>query len=337
MSATVAASGTSASVPSHTAKRAAAAAHFDEHPLLGRDYTVPTPDIVRLGEALRLWHRAGITGALLLGPTRIGKTSAVDDCIANIDQIVAAPCFATRINWRNSSQLTDRNFFARRLAGLDYRVTDRATADALERCLVERLATAAYNSAGRRCLLFIDDANTLTPKEYRWLCHIFNELHNRGVTLVVFLIGQPEMRGSRALLRDGGDTQVIGRFMRAEFVFQGVTGDTDLEGLLRWLDNASEHPPGSGQSYLQPFIPRALASGFRLDRLAGRLWSAYLEWRPQHKADEHAGMGRAMSMMTFNGAVSTLVQELAARDSENLEVEEELLGAVMRLVAGQHI
>lgn len=42
-------------------------------------------------------------------------------------------------------------------------------------------------------------------------------------------------------------------------------------------------------------------------------------------------------MMTFNGAVSTLVQELAARDSENLEVEEELLGAVMRLVAGQHI
>src|SRR5258708_12811552 len=167
MSATVAASGTSASAPSHTAKRVAAAAHFDEHPLLGRDYTVPTPDIVRLGEALRLWHRAGITGALLLGPTRIGKTSAVDDCIANIDQIVAAPCFATRINWRNSSQLTDRNFFARMLAGLDYRGTDRATADALERCLVERLATAASNSGGPRPLPLIPHPNTLTPNDYR--------------------------------------------------------------------------------------------------------------------------------------------------------------------------
>jgi len=311
-------------------------ANFDDHPLLGPPHTIPTSDIGRLAEQLRLWYCAGLTGALLLGPTRIGKSSAVDDCIAHIDQIVSAPCFAKRINWRASSQLTDRNFFARMLEGLDYRVTERRTAQVLERCLIERLATFAYNSGGRRCLLFIDDANTLTPKEYQWLCHIFNELRDRGVTLVLLLIGQPEMRGARALLRDGGDTQVIGRFMRAEFVFQGVTGDTDLEALLRWIDDTSEHPVGSGQSYLQPFIPRALAGGFRLDRLAGRLWSAYMEWRPEHKADEHAGMNRAMSMMTFNAAVSTLVQELAAQDRENLEVEEDLLGAIMRLVAAQH-
>jgi hypothetical protein len=229
--------------PPGTMARAVAAARFDDHPLLGRDYIVPTPDIARLGEALRLWHCAGLTGALLLGPTRIGKTHAVDDCIAHIDQIVAAPCFAKRINWRSSSQLTDRNFFARMLEGLDYRVTAQRTAQALERCLIERLATLAYASGGRRCLLFIDDANTLVPKEYQWLCHLFNPLHDRGVTLVLLLIGQPEMRGTRALLRDGGDTQVIGRFMRTEFVFGGVGDDRDLEGLLRWIDTASEYPP----------------------------------------------------------------------------------------------
>jgi hypothetical protein len=47
-------------------------------------------------------------------------------------------------------------------------------------------------------------------------------------------------------------------------------------------------------------------------------------------------MDRAMSMMTFNAAISTLVQELAVRDCETLEVEEQLLGAIMRLVAAQH-
>jgi hypothetical protein len=323
-------------MPCEVTQRTAAVARFDDHPLLGHQHTIPTPDIERLAEALRLWHCAGLTGGLLLGPTRIGKTSAVDDCIAHMNQILTSPCFAWRINWRSSSQITDRNFFARMLEGLDYIATETGTAQALERRLIERLATFAYDSGGRRFLLFIDDANTLTPKEYQWLCHVFNELHDRGVKLVVLLIGQPEMRGARALLRDGGDTQVIGRFMRAEFVFQGVTSEADLETLLRWIDDTSEYPAGSGQSYLQPFLPRALASGFRLDRLSGRLWSAYKQWRPQHKADEHSGIDRSMSMMTFNAAISTLVQELVAHDCENLEVEEDLLGAVMRLVATQH-
>jgi hypothetical protein len=315
----------------------AGSAHLgNEHPLCGGRYTIPTPDIERLGQALRLWHCAGLTGGVILGTTRIGKTRAVDDCIEHIREIVPAPCFAIRINWRASARPTDRRFYLRLLGGLGFGLTDRRPPEALERCLIERLRTLAHEAGGRRCWIFIDEAHHLTSVEYQWLCHVFNELHDGGVALTVLLIGQPEMRGGRMLLRDGGDTQVIGRFMRIEFEFRGIGSDTDLEGLLRWIDDSSEYPARSGQSYLQPFLPRALKGGFRLDRLAGRLWSAYLEWRPHHKADDHAGMKASMSMMTFNAAVCTLVQELAARDCENLEVEEELLTAVMRLVAAQH-
>jgi hypothetical protein len=307
----------------------------DEHPLLG-DYTCPTLDIERLGQTLRLWQRAGVTGGVLLGTTRIGKTHAVDDCIKHIRQIMPSPCFATRINWKLSSRPTERTFLGRMLEGLEYALIERRSLANLERALVLRLQTSAHDAGGRRCVLFIDEAHHLTNSDYQWLCHLFNELHDRHIALMVLLIGQPEMRGGRTLLREGGDTQVIGRFMRAEFVFDGIRGDSDLQVLLRWIDDQSEFPAGSGQSYLAPFLPRALGAGFRLDRLAGRLWQTYAAWRPLHKADDHAGMRGAMSMQTFSGTVKTLVQELAQRDAADLQVDDELLSAVMQLTAAQH-
>ncbi len=308
----------------------------EEHPLLSQKYTIPTPDIDRLGSALRLWHRAGLTGGLLLGPTRVGKTNAVDDCIQHIAEILPARCFAARINWILSTRPTERRFFGRILEGLGYGLIQARSSETLERCLVERLMTQAYESGGRRYLLFIDDAHNLNPIEYQWLCHVFNELHDRGVDLMVLLIGQPELRGERTLFREGGDTQVVGRFMRAEFVFEGINDHATLQRLLAWIDDQSEFPTGSRQSYLSAFLPRALERGFRLDRFAGRLWSAYLEWKPTHKADEHAGISPSMSMMTFSAAVTTLVQELAERDDVDLKVEDDLLAAVMRLVAAPH-
>jgi hypothetical protein len=307
-----------------------------EHPLLSQKYSIPTPDLQRLERTLRLWHCAGLTGGVLLGTTRIGKTTAVDECIEHIKEILQAPCFAVRINWKSSQRVTDRTVWVRMLEGLDYGATAGRTPDQLERVLLERLLTCAYEAGGGHCVLFIDDAQWLTPFEYQQLCHLFNQLRDHEIALMVLLIGQPELRGDRTLLRQSGDTQVIGRFMRAEFMFEGIRGITDLEHLLAWFDDRSEYPPGSGHSYLRSFIPQALQCGFRLDRLAGRLWSAYAEWRPQHTADRHAGMQSSMSMMTFSSAVRTLLQELAPRDGAELAVDDQLLAAIMQLVASEH-
>jgi hypothetical protein len=121
--------------------------------------------------------------------------------------------------------------------------------------------------------------------------------------------------------------------MRSEFLYEGVGGEAAFAQLLTWLDDKSEYPRGSRQSFLAPFLPLATQNRFRLDGLSGRLWSAYLEWRPEHRADQHAGLKRSMSMMTFSSIIKTLVQELARQDSCALTVDEQLLGAVMRLVA----
>lgn len=307
-----------------------------EHPLLSQKYSMPTPDLQRLERTLRLWHCAGLTGGLLLGTTRIGKTTAVDDCIEHISEIFQRPCFAVRVNWKSSRRVTDRTFWVRMLEGLDYGLTEDRLPERLERSLIERIVTLAYEVGDGRCALFVDDAQWLSPFEFQQMCHLFNELHRRNIALMVLLIGQPEMRGDRALLREGGDTQVIGRFMRSEFTFEGIRGVPDLERLLTWLDDRSEYPGGSGQSYLRHFLPRAIEHGFRLDRLAGRLWSAYVEWRPEHSADRHAGMKPAMSMMTFSSMITTLIQELARSDGPEIVVEDPLLEAIMRLVASEH-
>jgi hypothetical protein len=62
-----------------------------EHPLLTQRYCIPTPDLIHLEQSLRLWHRAGITGGVLLGGTRIGKTSGVDECVVHITEILETP------------------------------------------------------------------------------------------------------------------------------------------------------------------------------------------------------------------------------------------------------
>jgi hypothetical protein len=68
----------------------------------------------------------------------------------------------------------------------------------------------------------------------------------------------------------------------------------------------------------------------------GLRWSAYAEWRPQHTADRHAGMQSSMSMMTFSSAIRTLLQELAPHDCAQLAVDDQMLTAIMQLVASEH-
>jgi len=321
---------------SRTAKSAGETSLLREHPLLTQNFRIPTPDVLRLEKSLRLWHRAGITGGLLLGTTRIGKTTAVDECIINIRDIFSEPCFAVRINWCPSTRTGQQTFFLRLLEGLRHPVLGRTMITQLETRFIERLLTLTADTGGQRCVLFIDEAHCLLQMELQWLCHVFNAVRDRGFALMVILVGQPEMRETRTLSRDSGNTQVIGRFMRTEFVFNGIETEPHLERILAWIDDKSEYPVKSGRSFLQAFIPKAVEGGFRLDRLSGRLWSTYLEWRPKQKADQHAGMVSAMSMMTLSSLIKTLVQELASNDSASLIVSDRLLAAIMKLIAVEH-
>ncbi|MEZ0606331.1 hypothetical protein ACAX43_30020 [Paraburkholderia sp. IW21] len=52
-----------------------------EHPLLSKTYMVPTPAIAEMYARVRQCIRRGVTGAVIYGHTRWGKTYAIRYCV----------------------------------------------------------------------------------------------------------------------------------------------------------------------------------------------------------------------------------------------------------------
>ncbi len=287
-------------------------APLDEHPLRRRSYRVPTPSIAALrtlvDECLFLY----ISGALVHGRPRMGKSYAIEFMRHDLEQ--RHPKISVyKIRCTRSQVPSENSFFSSLLHTARHPAQAGASKAALRGRLIHKLRQVADRAGDDRVVLFADEAQNLREIEYEWLRDLHDELEHNELRLFTFLVGQTQLLAQKSAFQAQDKEQIVARFMVEELAFGGIASVAACTAVLDAYDHG-EYPVGSGWSYVRFCVPRAHAAGLRLSESGQRLWAAFEE------AHVKAGIEGAVEipMKYFTAAVEAALLLGMDRDAEAL-------------------
>lgn len=256
-----------------------------DHPVVTRDYSLFTIAIHDMVERIAGWLDDQIDGATIFGPSRFGKSSAVDHWLQRLLSERHGG-YVPLVIWSHtdsgSSQAVGR-FYAHLLEASGHRLA-QARRNPLERqiMLMERWIELAAQGGGRFLVLVIDEAQGMSQREWLWLVELHSLLEKQRVRLCVFSIASLQFFDEPLGMALAGGAHVAARFMLASEPFHGVRSIDELAYVMRGYDDGSEWPPGSGCSFTAGLAPRPWAGGFRMEHQAESLMQAMSETLPSH-------------------------------------------------------
>lgn len=244
---------------------------FDYHPIMEKEYVLPTPMMQRCYEIIRerVWARR--TGLVLYGPPRVGKTR----CSFAVKELLLEEfprCYVTRMSVRRASYVSGAHICRAILDAEDHVMSKRQTEDELMRNVLTDIEIKIRAIGGKQYVLIIDEIQLLNNVDLQQLVCIHNALEERKIRMTTISFAQPEIQSARTALMASKDRQIIARFLSEMVCYGGCGTVADLRALLRCYDESSEFPEGSGWSYTRFCVPTAFEHGFRLQKYAQQLW-----------------------------------------------------------------
>ncbi|OAJ55310.1 hypothetical protein A6V37_33045 [Paraburkholderia ginsengiterrae] len=248
----------------------------DDHPLLNRSYMVPTPSIGSMYMCILRCIRRGVSGALIYGHTRWGKTYAIRYCVRLLrDELPRTAIF--HLGMPQNPSRSESLFFGMLLAAARHERPDSGTALQRRLRLYNRLAEIVERASGKSLVVFVDEAQRLELEHYEWLRDVQDEMERRGIRMYTFLVGQPSILNRKTSFKQNTDTsQIVSRFMIEEMRFEGFRSAADLEVSLCAYDE-SIFPEGSDWTFTRFFLQRAYDAGFRLGKHSELVWDVFSE------------------------------------------------------------
>ena len=279
-----------------------------EHPLHERRYRLPTPPIEELYTLITDALNRRRPGVMVYGRSRLGKTTA----IAYIEALLAIerpqlPVIVLRCRFKRVPSETA--FFSNFLHTVRHKAASGRDTEMLRQRLVQRLCEIADAKASSQILLFADQAQNLSAHEYEWLRDVHDDLQRWGKTLLVVLVGQPELRGQKGNFQRSNSMHIVSRFMVHELAFRGARDAEDCATCLQGYD-LQEFPPGSGWTHTRFFFPMAYAAGFRMADEGAAFWYAFDQAHRSTLWPEALEIG----MEFFTAAAEHLLLSHAERD-----------------------
>lgn len=289
---------------------------FDLHPVVNREYRIPTPAIEAFYLLIQRTLRFRNPGAIVYGRSRFGKSRAIEF----LSQMLArkdAKLPVLSLECQRKKSPSELAFFANLLVAASHRANTGGTTTAMRQRLNNRLREIAERSNANRIVLFADDAQRLYEIEYEWLQEVHDELRrDSAVTLVTFLVGTPLLRGQKSLFQSQGLDQLVARFMVDELPFRGLLSAQDCATCLHSYDVTIE-PARSGWTYTKFFLPLAFDAGLRLGTFGAQVWDAFVD--AHHEARLPGDV--EIPMEYFTRTVEYVLTEQANNDSRKLTLD----------------
>jgi len=217
---------------------------FSQHPIMRDAAILPTRAIEEFVNAINDWLDYLLPGAIVWGNFRTGKTQAVRYFLANIGDLLGSKIPAILLSsWDAENQpVTENRFYQEMLYALGYKLPESGTGAIKRRRVIDFMVERVREHREHRFLLFVDEAQWLTRKQFRCLMDLHNQLRMADVRLIVILVGQPELLEIKEGLRSSRQGHLVGRFMTCTHRFDGVVDYADVERMLGSLDGGSEYP-----------------------------------------------------------------------------------------------
>ena len=258
-----------------------------DHPLVTRDYSLYTPPIERMVDQLASWIDNQVEGATIYGPSRFGKSSAVDHWVQTLlsQRYKSAVPMVVWSHTDAGGANSIGRFYACLLHASNHPLA-KATRSPLSRqhMLMERWHSLAVRGGGRFLVLIIDEAQGMSQREWMWLVELHSLLEKERLRLCVFSIASLQFFEEPMGLAMVGGAHVAARFMLASERFHGIEGLDELACVMVGYDQATEWPPHSGTSFTEGVAAAAWAEGFRMEDHADKLHQALVEGLPTNYA-----------------------------------------------------
>jgi hypothetical protein len=261
-------------VPDHVAR---------SHPVVTRDYSLYTNSIEEMGDTVARWLDDQVEGAALYGPSRFGKSSALNNWL----QSMLAERYGGYIPlviWSHSdsggAQSVGR-FYANLLIAMQHPLAKAARSPQSRlNMIMERFVELASQAGGRFVVLAIDESQGMTQREWIWLVEIHSLLERERVRMCVLSIASLQFFEQPINMALAGGAHVAARFMLTSAPFHGIRSFEELEFVLSAYDSGSEWPRGSGISFTAGVASAEWAHGFRMKNCAAGLWQALVDELP---------------------------------------------------------
>lgn len=240
-----------------------------EHPIETGNYLIPTPQIQELTNTIQWWLENRITGAIIYGKPRVGKTSAlklISESLFKANYNI--PCFY--VSAIREIKPSESSFYTTLLKAVSHPKPNNRNKAAKRIQLLDYLILVARESQQSRLVLIIDEAQNLTEYHYDWLIGIYNELYHREIQMITLLIGQEQLNTQKQSFLEMGMTQIVGRFMVDSVSFYGIKTKDEITDILSAFDSKIEFPSGSGVSYTNYYFK----SGLKLANYSDNLFTA---------------------------------------------------------------
>lgn len=225
---------------------------LEQHPVSQQKYIIPTPSLDAFYERIKKCIRLRTPGAIVHGQPRYGKTYGIRYAMnVLLDDFPNVVMFGFLCHKKASH--SESAFFSNLLEAAGHASPQTGTIGAKRSRLIQFLMEKVDRSGQNLLIAFADEAQRLDVIEYEWLRDVHDELERRGVRMITFLVGQPQLLHQKNAFKASKQTQIIARFMIDEMVFRGLTSADDVATCLAGYDE-SNYPQDSGWSYTRFFF-----------------------------------------------------------------------------------
>jgi hypothetical protein len=244
------------------------------HPLESGNYRIATPAIQTFYQLVTRCLRYRTTGALIYGPSRIGKTRAIEYL-----RLLLAETHPKITTYHAQAEHKPRHaegpFFTNLLEAVGHPAPDTGSNPNKRVRLINKIKEACSQSGSGTVALFCDEAQRYDENEYEWLRDVHDHLDRLQINLFTFLVGQQDLLSIKTHFQRAHKTQIVARLMVEELAFFGIRNAQDVATCLAGYDETA-FPRGSDWSFTRFYLPKAVERGrYRLVHEAQCLWDAF--------------------------------------------------------------
>jgi hypothetical protein len=294
------------------------------HPIETGNYRIATPAIQGFYDLISRCLRYRITGALAYGPSRIGKTRAIEYL-----RLLLAETHPKITTYHAQAEHKPRHaegpFFANLLDAVGHPAPDSGSNPAKRIRLVNKIKETCSRNGSGTVALFCDEAQRYDENEYEWLRDLHDHLDRLQIRLFTFLVGQQELLSVKTAFQRARKTQIVARLMVEEMPFRGVRDIAEVATCLASYDRTM-YPRAGNWSFTRFYMPQAVASGYALADDAAALWTAFD--RLHHKQCLPGDL--EIPMESFARAVEIVLKESQLRDGPGYRPEKALWNVAIR-------
>jgi len=240
------------------------------------DLVIRTPMMDELVQHLKNLLFDEDSGGCLLGGHRIGKTTALEEILRQLNQQSNLPAYCHYYSADTLEAKTLKQMY--KLFCYQENIKPKQGTDGLQmrELIIHRIIDRFLLSGRKQIVLFIDELQRLSTLQLQALASLHDIFRKMKVNLCIVFVGNTVPSQAVLNAADRKSNKLIyGRFFEYQRAIYGIRNKRELRACLSQFDELRF--PKDGPSYTHYFINEAAPNNWKLTSLTDLIWDVYIK------------------------------------------------------------